>query len=167
MPASSQYDTAKRCYNYYMKNVRSILSHLAHQPQFKPLQKQKCYQKFITLLSPKYQKAIAFVYLREQTLYVALSHPGYKMELHYNRDLLKSVLTMMSEHDTECSGIQANNVVIFNSRYHAPSTQKALQTDPKYHELSYADFTIETKDKALREKFEAIKKRILGNRDDQ
>ena len=164
MPASSQYDTAKRCYNYYMKNVRSILSHLAHQPQFKPLQKQKCYQKFITLLSPKYQKAIAFVYLREQTLYVALSHPGYKMELHYNRDLLKSVLTQLTLHDKECEMMKADKVVVFHSKYH-PVTKVAedVTTVPYYDERASSDFEIETEDEALKEKFEAMKKVIECN----
>ncbi|MEA3418594.1 MAG: hypothetical protein U9Q90_04265 [Campylobacterota bacterium] len=165
MSASSQDDTAKRCYNHSMKNARSILSHLTHQPQFRSLRKQSCYRKFIHLLPPKFQQAIAFVYIDKATLFIALSHPGYKMELNYNRDLLKSVLTMMGEHDPECSEMKAEKVVIFNSKYHSSVPKEHPSTDPKYTELAKADFTVQTDDVTLREKFEIIKKRILANRE--
>lgn len=147
-----------------MENVSSILSHLTHQPQFKSLRKQTCYRKFIQLLPLKFQQAIAFVYLDKATLFVALSHPGYKMELNYNRDLLKSVLTMLGEHDKMCRQMSAESIVIFNSKYHTPAQEELPPTDPKYHELAQADFLIQSDDQAIREKFESIKKRILANR---
>jgi hypothetical protein len=148
-----------------MKNVRSVLSHLSLQPQFKSLRRHTCYRKFIQLLPQKFQRAIAFAYSDKETLFLALSHPGYKMELNYNRDLLKSVLTMLREHDESCREIKADKIVIFNSRYAAPTQNNETKTDPKYHELSRADFLIRTEDKALKEKFEAIKKTILSNQD--
>lgn len=147
-----------------MENVSSILSHLTHQPQFKSLRKQTCYRKFIQLLPLKFQQAIAFVYLDKTTLFVALSHPGYKMELNYNRDLLKSVLTMLGEYDETCRQMSAENIVIFNSKYHTPAQEEPPSTDPKYHELAQADFLIQSDDQSIREKFESIKKRILDNR---
>ena len=147
-----------------MKNVSSILSHLTYQPQFKSLRKHTCYRKFIQLLPRKFQQAIAFVYLDKATLFVALSHPGYKMELNYNRDLLKSVLTMLGEYDKTCRHMSAENIIIFNSKYHTPAPEEPLLTDPKYHESAQADFFIQSDDHAIREKFESIKKRILDNR---
>ena len=147
-----------------MENASSILSHLVHQPQFKSLRKQTCYRKFIQLLPLKFQQAIAFVYLDKATLFVALSHPGYKMELNYNRDLLKSVLTMLGDYDETCRHMSAENIVIFNSKYHLPAQEEPLSTDPRYHESAQADFLIQSDDQAIREKFESIKKRILDNR---
>ena len=147
-----------------MENVRSILSHLSFQPQFRSLRQHRCYRKFIQLLPPKFQQAIAFVYSKQETLFLALSHPGYKMELNYNRDLLKSVLTMLKEHDENCREIHAEKIVIFNSKYATPAPDTRQPTDPKYSELSKADFVIHTDDQVLREKFEAIKKSILKNR---
>ena len=73
-----------------MEKVSTILSHLSNIPQFRSLKQQYCYRKFINLLSAKYQKAIAFVYIKDETLFVAVTHPGFKMELNYNRDLLKA-----------------------------------------------------------------------------
>jgi len=148
-----------------MKNVRSVLSHLSLQPQFKSLRQHTCYRKFIQLLPPKFQRAIAFAYNDKETLFLALSHPGYKMELNYNRDLLKSVLTMLKEHDESCREIKAEKIVIFNSKYAAPVQNSNPKTDPKYLELARADFIIQAKDEAIKEKFDAIKKCILNNQD--
>ncbi len=86
------------------------------------------------------------------------------MELNYNRDLLKSILTMLGEHDDTCRQMSAENIVIFNSKYHSSEPKEAIQTDPKYYELAKADFLIQSDDQAIREKFESIKRRILNNR---
>ena len=89
------------------------------------------------------------------------------MELNYNRDLLKSVLTMLGEHDQTCRQMRADNIVIFNSKYHTPEQEKPALTDPRYHELARANFLIQTDDREIREKFESIKKRILDNRENR
>ena len=148
-----------------MKNTSSILSHITHQPQFKSLRKQSCYRKFIQLLPPKFRQAIAFVYLDKNTLFIALSHPGYKMELNYNRDLLKSILSILRDNDDTCRQMSADNIVIFNSKYHITKSEVIIQTDPKYQELSQSDFLIQTEDQEIREKFERIKACITNNKE--
>ncbi len=141
-----------------------ILSHLTSQPQFKYLKQQACYRKFISLLGEKWQKAIAFVYIRNETLFVAVTHPGFKMELHYNRDLLKSVLTQLGSLDPECTMLQAKEVAIFHSKYRSVIKENSQeQTIPYYHELASSDFAIETEDPDLRQTFEKIKETILCN----
>ena len=164
MSTASQHDTANRCYNYFMKKVHTILSHLTNQPQFRFLKQQGCYQKYIKLLGAKYQKAIAFVYIKNETLFVAVTHPGFKMELNYNRDLLKSVLTQLCSLDNECEMMKADKVVIFHSKYHpVAKVTEDISTVPYYHERASSDFKIETEDEALKEKFEALKKVIECN----
>lgn len=148
-----------------MKNASSILSHISYQPQFKSLRKHICYRKFIQLLQPKFQKAIAFVYIKNSTLFVALSHPGYKMELNYNRDLLKSILNMMSEHDKECADISVSNVVVFNSKYYNKVEENSTPTDPKYSELSTANFDIHSEDQDIIDRFNSIRDQIIKNRE--
>lgn len=147
-----------------MEKVSSILSHLTHRPQFRFLLKHSCYQKFIELLPPKFKKAIAFVYIDNSTLFVALSHPGYKMELNYNKDLLKSLLNMMGTHNLDCSNLKASKVVIFNSKFHNNRPKPKEITEPKYNELSTGDFKICSDNSKIIEKFEAIKKQIMKNR---
>lgn len=147
-----------------MKKAHMILSHLTNQPQFRFLKQQVCYQKYISLLGIKYQKAIAFVYIKNDTLFVAVTHPGFKMELNYNRDLLKSVLTQLSSHDNECAMMKADKVVIFHSKYHpVAKVEKSASTVPYYDERSGSDFPIESDDEELIRKFEQIKEQIKCN----
>ncbi len=86
------------------------------------------------------------------------------MELNYNRDLLKSILNMLGDNDEECNYMRAESVIIFNSKHHKVLEKEDIKTDPKYLELSTADFTIESLDADIIERFEAIKKQILNNR---
>jgi len=148
-----------------MKKAHTILSHLSSLPQFKVLKQQECYQKYIKLLSPKWQKAIAFVYIKEDTLFIVITHPGFKMELNYNRDLLKSLLTQLNTYDSACEMMTASKVAIFHSKYH-PMQQKSevVSTVPYYAELASSDFEILSQDEELKAKFEHIKERILCNK---
>lgn len=138
-----------------------ILSHLSSKPQFKSLKRQECYQKYINLLSQKWQKALAFVYIKDETLFIAVTHPGFKMELYYNRDLLKSLLTQLNTYDVACQEMTAKKVVVFHSKYYTMPEEKAsLSTVPHYHERSSGTFDMPT-DKGLKESFERIKALIL------
>lgn len=140
-----------------------ILSHLSSQPQFKSLKRQECYEKYISLLSNKWQKAVAFVYIKDETLFIAVTHPGFKMELNYNKDLLKSLLTQLGKHDKACEMMQAEKVVIFHSKYYAmPQEKTSYVTVPHYHERAKGDFET-PEDKELKEKFERIKALIACN----
>ncbi len=148
-----------------MKKASTILSHLVNQPQFRSLKPQRCYRKFLSLLTPKWQKAIAFVYVKNDTLHVVLSHPGFKMELNYNKDLLKSVLTQLASIDPDCQMLKASKVNIFTDKYRRLQQEKrAPDTIPYYHEFAKSEFEIETDDPELRAKFEAIKESIRCNR---
>ena len=146
-----------------MKKACTILSHLSSQPQFKVLKRQECYQKYINLLSPKWQKAVAFIYIKDETLFIAVTHPGFKMELNYNRDLLKSLLRQLNTHDKNCHEMQASKVVVFHSKYHAMPEKKASYISvPHYHERAQGTFDT-PQDDALKESFERIQN-IICNR---
>ncbi|MEA2048327.1 MAG: hypothetical protein U9O64_07775 [Campylobacterota bacterium] len=139
-----------------MKKASIILSHLSSKPQFKSLKRQECYQKYINLLSQKWQKAVAFVYVKDDILYIAVTHPGFKMELNYNRDLLKSLLTQLNTYDQACQTLSAQSIVIFHSKYHAIKEEKsAYATVPHYHERSTGTFDLPTEEK-LHEVFQRI-----------
>jgi len=148
-----------------MKSANSILQHIHQLPEFKPLQTHYCYQKFISLLNPRYQKAIAFVYIRQNTLFIALSHPGFKMELHYNQDLLKNLLTLLSNQDKRCKRVKADKIVLFNSKYRSIIKQNHKEdTVPHYSEMALGEFTIKSKDWQIVDAFNRIKASINKNR---
>ncbi len=140
-----------------MKKASIILSHLAQKPQFRYLKQGGCYKKYISLLSAKWQKAIAFVYIRENTLFVALTHPGFKMELNYNKDLLISLLKQLSTFDEKCKILSATKVVIFLSKYKSLKKSEApVITVPYYDELATPNFDIKSKDEELKKRFKQI-----------
>lgn len=144
-----------------MKHVTTILSHIQSLPQFKLLKSHYCYQKFLSLLSPKFKKAIAFVYVRDETLFVALSHPGFKMELNYNKNLLKSLVAMLAQQDEKCQKMKVSKVVLFNSKNHKFVQEKSTYCSvPHYQEMALGTFTIESEDKDLLQAFETIRKSI-------
>jgi hypothetical protein len=143
-----------------MKKASLILSHLSSLPQFRLLKIQKCYQSYIAILPKKWQKAIAFVYIKEEILHIAVKHPGFKMELNYNKDLLKSLLRDLNRYNLDCKMMIANKIIIFHSKYHAmPDEKPEPQTVPYYQEQSNGNFEM-PKDEALKEAFERIKTRI-------
>jgi len=147
-----------------MKKASIILSHLSNQPQFKFLKQQECYTKYIKLLGERYQKAIAFIYIKNKTLFVAVTHPSFKMEFNYNKDLLKDILTQLKTYDNECKTMQADKVVIFHSKYHPVAEVKSTSdTTPYYNELASSNFEIQSTDEEIRKKFEQIKEQIRCN----
>ena len=112
-------------------------------------------------MGKKWQEAVAFVYIKDNTLFIAITHPGFKMELNYNKDLLKSLLTQLNTYDLACQKMTANKVVVFHSKYHAMPEEKAsYSTVPHYHERSSGTFDMPT-DENLKESFERIKSLIL------
>lgn len=144
-----------------MKSASTILQHIHHLPEFRSLESHYCYQKFISLLNPRYQKAIAFVYIRQNTLFIALSHPGFKMELHYNLDLLKNLLTLLSNQDKKCKRVKAEKIVLFNSKYKSILKQENEEdTVPHYSEIALGEFTIQSEDQEIVKAFKKIKHSI-------
>ena len=148
-----------------MKKASSILSHISNKPQFRFLKQQVCYKKYIGLLTPKYQKAIAFVYIKDDILFIAVTHPSFKMELNYNKDLLKSILIQLSKYYEECEMMKASQVAIFHSKYHPIKQETAnISTVPYYNELASTTFNIESDDEDIIAKFEEIKEQIKCNK---
>lgn len=146
-----------------MKQANVILSHIRTLPQFKVLKRHYCYQKYLSLLNPRFRKAVAFIYVRDNTLFVALSHPGFKMELNYNKDLLKILLDMLVTSDEKCKGMKASKVVLFNSKHLSIIKKEQIaSTVPHYKEMALGNFTIESKDEALISAFKKIQQSITA-----
>jgi len=144
-----------------MQQANTILSHLQSLPQFKLLKRHYCYQKFISLLNPRFQKAIAFVYVRDNTLFVALSHPGFKMEMNYQKELLLSLLGILAKQDKKCQQMQASKVVLFNSKHISIIKEEKIEsTVPHYQEMALGEFTIESDDEDIVKAFEAVRDSI-------
>ena len=145
-----------------MKKASEIVSHIINQPQFRYLKKHECFKRYISLLPAKWQNAVAFMYIKDNTMFIATNHPAFKMELNYNKDLLKSILSMLKERDEKCTQLaNVNNVVIFNSKHNSIIKKKNIEdTVPYYDEMAFGEFIIESEDRELREAFEKIRESI-------
>ncbi len=99
--------------------------------------------------------------MRQEILFVALSHPGFKMELNYNKDLLKNLLTMLAKQDEKCKNLKVSKVVLFNSKHNSIIKEKSIEdTVPHYEEMSFGEFEINSEDEDLIEAFERIRESI-------
>ena len=151
-----------------MKRANEILKTVKSKPYFKSIQKHSCYNRLLEFLPPRFQKAIAFFYIKNNTLFGALSHPGFKNELNYNKDLLKELLKQISTIELECKELFdcVENIVFFTSKHHTPAPLIASTSIPKYRELAKGEFEILTEDEELASIFRKIKEDIIVNVED-
>jgi hypothetical protein len=147
-----------------MKKASEIVSHIINQPQFRYLKKHECFKRYISLLPAKWQNAVAFMYIKDNTMFIATNHPAFKMELNYNKDLLTSILMQLKKYSKDCNSLEANSIIIFDSKYHSIEKKTSkVDTHPCYHESAKGLFEINTQEPKLKEKFENIKKSIKKN----
>jgi hypothetical protein len=147
-----------------MKKASEIVSHIINQPQFRYLKKHECFKRYISLLPAKWQNAVAFMYIKNNTMFIATNHPAFKMELNYNKDLLTSILMQLKRYSNECNSLEADNIIIFDSKYtNIAKEKKPIDTVPYYHENAKGVFDIKSDEPTLKEKFEQIKHTIEQN----
>jgi hypothetical protein len=148
-----------------MKTIGNHFFALIRQHQFAPFVKFSCYSKFLSLLPPRFKNAINYITAKNNTLLIALSHPGFKIEIDNNRDLLKSLLKDISKHDSSCNFSNINSIMTFISSFNAQSelNDKQNKTIPYYDELSEGEFDTDHIDNDLKAIFDRIKRDIKCN----
>ena len=147
-----------------MKTPETILNTLTGAPQFRTLRQHQCYRRFLAVLPPRFQEAIGFVYLRDRVLHIALRHPGYKMELQYQTSLFLTLLQTLASTDKACSHLEADKVILFNSKFTTRPTEAAyLPSVPHYYELSEGTFEDHSSDPDLHAQFERARQLIRAN----
>ena len=148
-----------------MKRASEILNRVKQTPYLKSVQKYSCYNKLLELMPPRFAKAIAFFYIKNNILFGALSHPGYKMELNYNKDLVKGLLNQIASFDLECKEIfkEVQEIKFFVSKFHTPAPLVLSSSIPRYQELAKGEFKILAQDPDIKTLFEKIKEDIINN----
>ena len=147
-----------------MKTVKNIISHIISKPQYKKISQKRCFDKVVKLLPPHLQSAVLFTYVKNQTLFFVLNHPGLKMEFHYKVNLIKSLLKQLKTIDKECLDMQdIKEVKAFVSNKPKQKVTTNLKVKQTYKELSNGEFKIITKNKNLKNLFQKIQKVIKNN----
>ena len=137
-----------------MKKLNEILSHLKNNPEFRRINTQDTIQKFIELLPPQLKKGIKFAYIKRQTLYFVLTHPVYKMEFEYNKNLINSLLKKALIANVEELQFFVTNRI---------EKKKKIEKDARsnnFKERSYGIFANPIKNEKLHNKVEEIRKII-------
>lgn len=144
-----------------MKTSSNIISSISTQPQFRLLARHLCYNKFLALLPPRFRASIAYISIKDSTLYIAITHPGAKMELNYNKDLFKSILAMLDREDNSCSFPPIVNVTTYIPKYSLNKQEERIDTVPRYDEKATGEFDMPIDDEELTLAFENIKEYLL------
>ena len=143
-----------------------IIESITKKRQYRPLLPYGCYGRFINSLSPSLKRAISFIFVKNNALFIALSHPGYKMELNYNKDVIKSLLRVFVDINPQCEFMRVSKIVVFESKYSIVQDSEQIEdTIPRYSEMATGDFEVTIENEEIRRYFEKIREDIIKNRD--
>jgi hypothetical protein len=141
-----------------MKTSKDILEVLVKRHSFSSLSKYICYSQFLKFLPPRFQKAIAFVTLKNSQLRIAIKHPGYKMELDYNKEVIKTLLTTFATTKEGCEFLKdVTSISFFISTDNKPKNETKNLSIPYPPEIANGNFDIDVKDKDIKKLLEEIK----------
>lgn len=146
-----------------MKNSTQILSHLRHRPQFSRLSHYACIQSVQRLFSPHLQKMIRFGYIRNNTLFFVLDHPGAKQEFDTIIDSIKTPLK--SYPPPACSGSSFNDIRAFVTHRRPLQPVQSVSSRLEYTERSSGTFSNPVSDQRLHDIIESIRHTIHDRTD--
>ena len=152
----------KKVYSKKFNSAKEIIqTHFLEKPQFKKLSTHACFIKLISVLPKHLRQHIAFVYQKKRTLFIALKHPGIKMEIDYNHNLIKSLLNKIKNIDKSCADIEINEIKSFVT-YKEKKREELFEyaCDNHFDERARGEFKVLSKDSNLQKKFEEIRKII-------
>ncbi len=142
-----------------MKNPKTILQHLySNHPKF---WQSRCFRKILSLLPPRFQQQILYIYLKNKTLYFVFSHPAFAMEFNYNKKVINEVLKLAKQNIHECKGLEFTHYKAYNK--FIPTKQEEPTPSQCYCEKAKGNFTIYTTNEALAKIFIKIKEQIQKN----
>ncbi len=146
-----------------MKKSSNIINHLKNQPLYAKLKTVQCFEKIKSLLPPRLQNAVLFIYIKNDILFFVLNHPGYKMEFNYNVNLIKGVLKELKKRSSECADLEFKEIRSFVSNKIESKTREIKENKLTYKERAKGKFAILTKNERLKKIFQEIKKTIISN----
>ena len=140
-----------------MKNSTDIIKNLQNQPQFSKLSHFSCIKKIQSLFNAPLQKMVKFAYIKNQTLFFVLNHPGAKQEFDNNIQSIKSALKFVTP--DECKEFIINDIKAFVT--HTPTFKQTPQTmknetAPSYIERASGNLEVTISDERLNQLVKSI-----------
>ncbi len=138
-----------------MKNARDIINSIQNRPQFSKLSRFKCIETIRLSFSAPLQKMIKFAYIKNDTLFFVLNHPGAKQEFDNNIQSIKSALKFVQP--KECKEFNIKDIKAFVTHTPSRREEKELTKEPQiYPERATGNFQITTEDEKLRNILQSI-----------
>ena len=151
-----------------MKSAKEIISHIKTDPLYASFTDRA---EFIGLLSATHKSLIAFIYIKEEILFIAVKHPMGLQELKRdsNINLIKDLLKMFVKFRPNSEFSTVKDIKFFVADRFMQKKFKFKKTEPKdeippYFEKSKGKFKNEIKNPQIYQIFEEIRELILANR---
>lgn len=148
-----------------MKDSKEILSHLYFSNSQK-LKQTRCLNILKSLLPPRLNSAISYIYTKNQNLYIVIDQFGLKMEFNYKRELIKSLLNTIHKELSLCEDLKELEIIISVSTKRTQNNQEIIKT-LSFEERSTGNFENLAKNNEVRELIEKIRTTIHANRNNQ
>jgi hypothetical protein len=143
-----------------MKDAKSIISHLVQQPSMKKYEHMRCFERLLGLLPKSFTSLVRFVYTKNETLFFVLSHPAGKMEFHYKRSLIKSLLSQIISHFPQCDCLRVKEIQCFVTHQREKDVLPESNAHITYEERATGNFPNDCCEPKLHALFEAIKETL-------
>ena len=148
-----------------MKNAYDIILSIQNRPQFSKFSRFKCINTIRSSFSRPLQKMIKFAYIKNETLFFVLNHPGAKQEFDNNIQSIKSALKFVQP--KECEDFRIKDIKAFVSHTLIPKQEQTIapKLPQSYPERAKGRFSITTQDENLRKLLESIRNIIKEKND--
>ncbi|MDR2790550.1 MAG: DUF721 domain-containing protein [Campylobacteraceae bacterium] len=130
---------------------------------FKKMEQTASHRKLLTLLPPRYQSMVKFMYNKNNTLFFVLKHPAFKTEFNYKTTLIKGLLKKLVKLDESCKCIDAEELKFFVTNKMEQDAAVEIKSEYIYEERSNGDFVNKACNKKLNLLFEEIREIIKKN----
>jgi len=146
-----------------MKNAHDILKSLQNKPQFSKLTRYECIDRIKSLFSAPLQKMIKFAYIKNDTLFFVLNHPGAKQEFDNNIQSIKSALKFITPPECKESNIVDIRAFVTHTPIKNETTFHQSKSIERYLERAKGEFEITVTDQKLKSLLLSIKNIIKAN----
>lgn len=121
-----------------MKNSEQLISHFRSQSAFAPLKNLACINAVKELLPHRLHKFILFGYIRHNTVFFALNHPGAKQEFD---NIITSIKTPLRNiPPLACKNSEIYDVRAFVSHKKPLNFSQTIPKEVHYDERSKGEF---------------------------
>lgn len=143
-----------------MKSVKEIITHMSNTPSFGKLKKFSETKEFISLLGRAKNSIINYTFCKDETIYIAVSHPAFKQELNSDSSInqIKNLLKKYCQINKDSTLSDVKNIQIIIKK--PKEENKIIKIKKDYSHLSRGEFKNLATSKKLHEIFEEIKEEL-------